>query len=64
MSAGADEASCSGSLPNQSLMRTPGAVAVEELGLVTRRRIARRSTASHYCIGDKAEPMHATHTSI
>ena len=43
MSAGADEASCSGSLPNQSLMRTPGAVAVEELGLATRRRIARRS---------------------
>ena len=31
-------------LANQSLMRTPGAVAVEELGLVTRRRIASRST--------------------
>ncbi len=28
--------------PNQSLMRTPGAAAIEELGPVTRRRIACR----------------------
>lgn len=42
-------------MPNQSLMRTPGALAVEELGPATRRRIACRSakamTSKQVCIG-------------